>query len=290
MDLIKNKIYRRKDLHDQYGGQRQYGISTPKDYQIILLFPTSSGEKYGYEDGWDRERYYYWYTGEGQLGDMTFNGGNKALLEHKQSNKRGFLFEKTNKSGFYQFVNELKLDGYEYFISRDKEENHRNSIKFRLVSVSNYQTIISGAETNAKEFNSSKPNRTERKGLVTSRVGQGTYRKELIEKWGGKCAVTNSSTKQILIASHIVPWSESNDYERMDKENGILLSPLYDALFDRHLISFSDEGIILISKKLEHQEIQTLGIKSDSTIRVTEGMKAYLQRHRKIFNEVCLNL
>ena len=60
----------------------------------------------------------------------------------------------------------------------------------------------------------------------------------------------------------------------MDKENGILLSPLYDALFDRHLISFSDEGIILISKKLEHQEIQTLGIKSDSTIRAKGGYES----------------
>ena len=91
--------------------------------------------------------------------------------------------------------------------------------------------------------------------------------------------------QKILISSHIVPWSKSNDIERLDVENGILLSPLYDSLFDRHLISFSDEGKILISNKLDNDDIQNLNIKSDSKIPITEGMKVYLKRHREIFYE-----
>ena len=78
----------------------------------------------------------------------------------------------------------------------------------------------------------------QRKWLVTSRIGQGYYRQQIIEKWNGKCAVSKTDILPILIASHIVPWSESNDDERLDVENGILLLPFYDALFDKYLISF----------------------------------------------------
>ena len=50
MDFVKDKVYKRKELHDKYGGRRQYGISASKDYPLIFLFPTSSGGKYGYEE------------------------------------------------------------------------------------------------------------------------------------------------------------------------------------------------------------------------------------------------
>ena len=126
-----------------------------------------------------------------------------------------------------------------------------------------------------------KPNITERSGLVTSRVGQGYYRQQIIEKWEGKCPVTQSELLKILISSHIVPWSECNDKERLDVENGILLSPNVDSLFDKHLISFSDNGQMIISERLSSEELKKLGIPVGITIKVTEGMKKYLQRHRE---------
>ena len=126
-----------------------------------------------------------------------------------------------------------------------------------------------------------KPNITERSGLITSRVGQGYYRQQIIEKWEGKCPVTQSELLKILISSHIVPWSECNDKERLDVENGILLSPNVDSLFDKHLISFSDNGQMIISERLSGEELKKLGIPVGVTIKVTEGMKKYLQRHRE---------
>ena len=84
-----------------------------------------------------------------------------------------------------------------------------------------------------------------------------------------------------MIASHIVPWRSSNDKERLDKDNGILLSPLYDALFDKHLISFQDDGKIMISKGIFDNELLLL-IDKNSTIDVTEGMKQYLRKHREL--------
>jgi len=131
-----------------------------------------------------------------------------------------------------------------------------------------------------------KPDRTERKGLVTSRVGQGYYRQQIIEKWGGKCPITGIDLKSILISSHIVRWSESNDEERLDVENGILLSPVFDSLFDRHLISFEDTGDILISKNLNNENIIRLGLSTKIEIDVSEGMIKYLRRHREKFEDL----
>mgnify|MGYP006089873669 FL=1 len=146
--------------------------------------------------------------------------------------------------------------------------------------------MISGATITKKGIVSSKrktsytkPTKTERKGLVTSRVGQGYFRNLLIERFDNKCAVTKSSIVSILVASHIVPWSESTEEERLDVDNGILLSPLYDALFDKHLISFTDNGSIIISSKISH-EIKNLNINTDVKITVEDGMKPFLSRHR----------
>jgi hypothetical protein len=136
-----------------------------------------------------------------------------------------------------------------------------------------------------RKINYSKPNKTERSGLVNSRVGQGYYRQIIREKWGNKCPMTGCEIIRILIASHIVPWSESNDVERLDADNGILLSPSADSLFDRHLISFTDQGELLLSKKLEPLELKKLGISLDVKIPVTEGMKKYLKRHREKIDE-----
>lgn len=130
-----------------------------------------------------------------------------------------------------------------------------------------------------------KPDETERKGLVTSRVGQGYYRQQIIERWEGVCPVTKTNIKQILISSHIVPWSESNDEERLDVENGILLSPNIDSLFDKHLISFEDNGEIIISPLIDDINLKSLGLTKTIHITISEGMKKYLKRHREKFYE-----
>jgi hypothetical protein len=131
-----------------------------------------------------------------------------------------------------------------------------------------------------------KPNETERKGLVTSRVGQGYYRQKIIERWEGKCPVSGMSIIPILIASHIVPWSQSNDEEKLDVNNGILLSPNVDALFDKCLISFKNDGSILISGKISIQDRVALGLNHTIKIPVSERMTPYLERHREKFEKI----
>lgn len=123
---------------------------------------------------------------------------------------------------------------------------------------------------------------TTKRGLVTSRVGQGEYRQRILRRWNYKCAVNGSSIKEILIASHIVPWRDSNNQERLDVENGLLLSPTYDALFDRHLISFNSDGEIISSKSLSLDDFKKLGITGNEKIsNLSTGNKVYLERHRQ---------
>ncbi|MDC6485804.1 HNH endonuclease signature motif containing protein [Luminiphilus sp.] len=125
------------------------------------------------------------------------------------------------------------------------------------------------------------PNKTSRRGLVTSRVGQGYYRQQILQRFNYRCAVTGSKMEEILIASHIVPWREATDEERLDVDNGILLSPIYDALFDKHLISFTDDGVMLLASTLGTEDVESLGIDTSLRVAVSDGMTPYLGRHRE---------
>ena len=145
---------------------------------------------------------------------------------------------------------------------------------------------MSGKVSESRKRNYKKPNETERKGLITNRVGQGWYRREILNRWNGICSVTNCSISKILISSHIVPWRDSNKDERLDVGNGILLSPNLDSLFDRYLISFTDTGEIIISNKLNKKELELLGVNENMKLKkVFDDMKPYLSRHREVFNE-----
>ena len=129
------------------------------------------------------------------------------------------------------------------------------------------------------------PSVTERSGLVVSRVGQGAYRKSIINRWENKCAVTGFSDSIILIASHIHPWKDALDDERLDVSNGILLSPAYDALFDRHLITFENSGKIVLSDTVSIDELKKIGVTGNERIKkINSENLYYLKKHQNVFN------
>ena len=122
---------------------------------------------------------------------------------------------------------------------------------------------------------------TQKELLTFARIGQGKYRKDLIELWE-KCSVSECNMTDLLIASHIKPWSESSNEEKLDPYNGLLLLPNYDKLFDKHLISFDDDGKIIISPHIKKGDYKVLGISSkDKLFKVFEQNKPYLKTHRK---------
>jgi predicted restriction endonuclease len=98
--------------------------------------------------------------------------------------------------------------------------------------------------------------------------------------------VTGFNKLDVLIASHIVPWCESNDNERLDVYNGILLSPVYDALFDRNLISFENTGKIILSDKIDDNAYKKIGVSGSERIKnLSPYNVSYLERHRLMFQD-----
>ena len=124
------RVYKRRDLHADHGGQRQGGISTPKARPYILLF-TGGGEAYGYHDGWD-ENGVFLYSGEGQTGDMEFRGGNRAIREHAKDGKDLYLFEQLGR-GEVRYRGCFACPSWESRESKDKAGRPRKTIIFHLV-------------------------------------------------------------------------------------------------------------------------------------------------------------
>ena len=125
---------------------------------------------------------------------------------------------------------------------------------------------------------------TEKDSLILSRIGQGRFRNELIKNWGG-CSVTGFSATWMLIASHIKPWRDSNNQERLDSFNGLLLLPNLDKLFDKGYISFRPNGKVIFSKLLGKEERHQLQLPNDMQLKHIDARHlSYLKYH----NEYCL--
>lgn len=124
---------------------------------------------------------------------------------------------------------------------------------------------------------------TTKKRLVEARLGQGEFREELLGTWDEKCVLTGCSFKPLLRASHIKPWRESNDKERLDPNNGLLLAAHIDALFDRFLISFSNDGALLVSDRVPEGLLVSLGVSGRAKARLRTENRKYLKWHRKEF-------
>lgn len=121
--------------------------------------------------------------------------------------------------------------------------------------------------------------------VVKRRVGQGVFRDLLLKRFGSACCMTGLTNLRLLIASHIVPWSKSLPTQKLDPDNGLLLSVSMDALFDKGLISFSDTGSILISDDLDTHATGILGLRSDfalPTELLTDKRKSNLAIHREL--------
>jgi hypothetical protein len=130
-----------------------------------------------------------------------------------------------------------------------------------------------------------------RNQLVKARVGQGLYRENLLASCGALCPITGIEDVNLLVASHIKPWRDASNIERLDSQNGFILSPLWDKLFDSGLISFDDEGHLLVSTNLDSRTMRMIGLVPGSLCRKLpiggEGnsrRRIYLGYHRdKVF-------
>lgn len=138
-------------------------------------------------------------------------------------------------------------------------------------------------EASAETMIGSVPDKTVREQLLLARVGQGRFRSALLKLWG-KCSVTGCENSGLLVASHIVPWRDSTNAQRLDPFNGLLLTPSLDKLFDRHLISFDNDGRIHVSRHLNSQDLEALGVSDAMRLRTLHSrQRLYMERHFQIY-------
>lgn len=121
---------------------------------------------------------------------------------------------------------------------------------------------------------------TEKEALIKIRKGQAKFRKMLLNMWT-KCAVTGCETKDLLVASHIIPWTKSIE-DRLNPYNGLLLIANLDRAFDSGLISFDKLGKILISSELKKEDRQLAGIRDDMRIDLHPNHEKFLRHHREV--------
>jgi hypothetical protein len=124
---------------------------------------------------------------------------------------------------------------------------------------------------------------TERLAIIRARKGQGLF-KERVGKIESKCRITGVENSVHLVASHCKPWRDATNEERLNGENGLLLTPSIDHLFDRGFIGFENNGDVIISPVAHRQSLQRMGIDTTAVINVgvfTSGQKQFLDFHRE---------
>jgi 5-methylcytosine-specific restriction protein A len=124
------RVYnRRADIHVKFGGQQQGGIITPANHSVVFIITGEEGLVHGYDDR-VRPDGVFEYFGEGQVGDMALQKGNRAIAEHSAAGKSLLLFKKT--AGGLSFVNEMVYEGHHTEFANDREGTLRQAIVFEL--------------------------------------------------------------------------------------------------------------------------------------------------------------
>jgi len=105
--------------------------------------------------------------------------------------------------------------------------------------------------------------------VIKQRVNQDVFRAMILNNYDYRCAITGLNIQSLLVASHIIPWAD-NEEERLNPENGICLSPLYDMAFDKGLIGIQPDYQIVLSKELKEHRKEEFFIKSFAPIEHTK--------------------
>lgn len=171
-------------------------------------------------------------------------------------------------------INKESLNKILQFILEKKNELINNENYFNLV----YD--ISESQNEEENINYNELCRTTEIQLTRKeRRGQAFFRSHLLMNSSG-CKICGVKRKELLIASHIRPWKDSNDEQRLDTNNGFLLCPNHDKLFDKGFISFKADGSILISSRIKISELEKLNIDENIKIKnLSEATKKYLNYH-----------
>ena len=174
----------------------------------------------------------------------------------------------------------------EYFITKNEVGNkmYSNALKwFRSYVESNIFDIVAAKIEEKRIRENVNISTTERESIVKARIGQGKFREQLLAKYG-TCIISGIDISKALVASHIKPWAVSTNEERVSVNNGLLLSATYDRLFDSGLITFANEGKLIISRFISEENRNKLNIINGQIYKLQSNvqMRNFLEYHNDV--------
>lgn len=193
-----------------------------------------------------------------------------------------------SKSNYYDFMRSLGLPNISY-LSILKLKDCKNKVLYYFKMFVDYKSdlisydIKSEKEQEERINSNNQISEKTKKSLINSRMGQGDYRRKLMEECP-YCPFTMVSDERLLIASHIKPWALSDDKEKVDPKNGFMFTPTFDRLFDRGFISFEDDKTLIVSPWISPMNQKRLGIYTGKLIDklpMDEKRQKYLAFHRE---------
>ncbi|MCU0351658.1 MAG: HNH endonuclease [Flavobacterium sp.] len=185
----------------------------------------------------------------------------------------------------YTLIRELSLPNITYLSAIKLEDNQNNILFYFRLFVDYFGETQHPAviEDELERLSDKEDISSEQKTqLVKARLGQGKYRKALLEECPF-CPITLVSDDRLLIASHIKPWVDSNEKEKTDPKNGFMFTPTFDFLFDRGFITFTDDKKMVISPWISKITCSRLNISPNKQYPMLpiESREKYLEYHRK---------
>ena len=262
--------YERPFLAKLWGYQSFHAISkgvvTPINTKHIILFVTKEKQQAlpqynDYIDG----NILFWEGEEKHSSDQR-------ILEANENHDQIHLFYRDTHHFPFIYFGRITLTDFQL------RENVPSEFAFRIETLSSETDAFKEVREHVAEYKTL--SKTEQDQIIVSRLGQGNFRRNVIRLWGS-CSVTGLQNISLLHASHIKPWKDSDNEERLSPFNGLLLTPNYDFLFDRGYISFDSNGSVLISQRLSLFARRAFDVHDDMQLRkVFRENKEYLEFHQ----------
>lgn len=264
--------YNRKFLAEswEYGSWEAIakGVITPRNHRVIVLFVTRIKQRSltQYHDYVSGDRLYW--DGEKK------HGTDLRIRDAERNGDEIHLFYREVHHSAFEYRGRIQLEDASF------SRTGPSKFAFRLEHDHSAQDDIALCASDLLPLGA-----TERDVVVAARLGQGRFRRNLIEYWKG-CSMTGVEDASLLRASHIKPWRSSTNTERLEPWNGLLLLPHFDHVFDRGLISFRDTGAIVISPALGTGARRALGLDDALHLRQVDNRHLdYLRYHRYVYFE-----
>jgi len=242
------------------------GVVTPTNTKYIILFVTKDKQQAlaQYNDYIDGNMLFW-------EGEEKHSSDKRVIEASKVQDEIHLFYRETHHSPFVYF-GRITLTDFQLKVNVPSE------FVFRIEMLSSEIDAFKEVREHAGEYITL--DKTEQEQVIVSRLGQGNFRRNVIKLWGS-CSVTGLQSVTLLRASHIKPWKDSNNQERLNPFNGILLIPDYDFLFDRGYVAFKNNGSVIISQRLSPFACKVFDINNDLQLRsVFPENKEYLDFHR----------